>query len=74
MLENEFGKDMRAFIEFIRWTWKDERRKETKRIRNPGEDTFRIGWRYQFKSMKLLTDYRVESARAIEAATPKGKR
>lgn len=73
-LKNEFDDDICAFVEFIRWTWVIERKKESTRIRNPGEDTFTIGWQYQFKPTKLLTSYRIECARAIEAATPKGKR
>ena len=74
MLEKEFAGDMRALIEFIRWVWKKERRREDMRKANPGDGGFRIGWRYQFKNKTLLTDYRVELARAVEAATPKGKR
>lgn len=73
MLKKEFNDDIFAFIEYIRWTWQTERYQEAKRIAE-GKEPFRITWGYQFKSRTKLTDYRVEMARAQEAAKPKGKR
>lgn len=52
-------------IEFLRWTWRRERFVEQKRRAN-GETGRRIGWRLQFASAGLLTDYRVDAARREE--------
>jgi hypothetical protein len=73
MLEKEFAGNVVAYVEFIRWTWQRERRREDRR-RAEGAEGSRIGWVLQFKSRTMLTDYRVEVARAQESAKPKGKR
>lgn len=52
-------------IEFLRFVWRRERSRE-KRRRAEGSAGFRIGWRLQFVSRELLTDYRLELARAAE--------
>lgn len=73
MLEKEFDNDPRKMIEFIRWTWARERRREEKRRADKQEGS-RIGWVLQFKHRSMLTDYRVEVARAEEVAKPRAKR
>jgi hypothetical protein len=70
MLEKEFEGSPVALVEFIRWTWKRERVREQRAIANGG-DRSRLGWVLQFKSRALLTDYRVDLARAEEAAKPR---
>lgn len=67
MLDKDFGGKPIEMLEFLRWTWKRERARETKR-RAEGTEGGRIGWVLQFKSRALLTDYRVEESRAQEAA------
>ena len=52
-------------VEYLRWTWRRERFVEQKRRAN-GETGRRIGWRLQFASAGLLTDYRVDAARHAE--------
>lgn len=73
MLEKEFNKDAKTFVEFIRWTWRRERGREAKRQAEGGEGS-RIGWGLQFKSRTMLTDYRVDVARSQEAAKKVTKR
>lgn len=51
----EFDGDVARVVEFIRWTWKREKKREARRKDDP--DPFRIGWKYQF-GYSLLTDYR----------------
>lgn len=73
MLDKQFGSDVEAFVEFIRWTWQRERRAED-RAKAEGNERRRLGWVLQFKSAAMITDYRVDMARAVEAAKPRGKR
>jgi hypothetical protein len=73
MLDKEFKGDVSAFVEFIRWTWIRERRSEERAVVD-GNERRRLGWALQFKAKSLLTDYRVDMARAQEAANPRGKR
>lgn len=73
MLEKNFDNDPYKLVEFIRWTWLRERKREEKR-RAEKQDGSRIGWVLQFKHQAMLTDYRVEVARAEEAAKPRAKR
>jgi hypothetical protein len=56
MLKAHFDDDPYAFVEFIRWTWQREARREVWR-RDNGRDGQRIGWRLQFGG-SLLTDYK----------------
>lgn len=76
MLEKEFNGDAKAFIEFIRWTWRRERAREVHRQKeNAGHmQASRIGWALQFKSRAMLTDYRVDVARSQEATKKVTKR
>lgn len=62
MFEEEFDEDVRAFVAFIRWTWVREKKREKWRREN-GRDANRIGWRLQFQSRAMLTDYKVALAR-----------
>lgn len=72
MLEKDFENDTCKMVEFIRWTWARERRREEKRRAEKQEGT-RIGWVLQFKHRSMLTDYRVEMARAEEAVKLRAK-
>lgn len=63
LLRDEFGDRPEALVEFLRWTWRRERAFEKKR-RLDGEGGRRIGWRLQFVLRHLLTDYRLDLARA----------
>ncbi len=62
MLDREFDEDPAALAEFMRWCWKREAANEKWRREN-ARDGRRISWRLQFSS-SLLTDYRVDLARA----------
>lgn len=58
-----FDGDIHKAVEFLRWTWDKERRKE-KWMTEQGFDGKRIGWRLQFgHESRLLTDYRHAMAR-----------
>jgi len=59
-LTREVG-DVARVVEFLRWTWSRERRRE--KARAPGEG-FRIGWRLQFCARSLLTDWKVDVVRS----------
>lgn len=61
LLKNDFGGEMDRAVAFLSWTWARERSKE----KAGKQGTFRVGWRYQFASKALLTDYRVELVRGI---------
>lgn len=60
----DFGGDIRETMEFVRWTWAREKKSFAKR-----ETDFRIGWRYQFCSKALITDYRIVVTKAARIAT-----
>ncbi len=62
MLDQEFDFDPAAMAEFMRWAWKREHSREQWR-RETGNAGARIGWVIQFGG-RLLTDYRVDLARA----------
>lgn len=59
----EFGGDVAAAVEFLRWTWKREQWRETRAAHNGENRVGRIGWRLQFVLRHLLTDYRIDVAR-----------
>lgn len=63
LITKEFGDQIDQAFEFVRWTWA----REKKQFENRDGD-FRISWRYQFCSPKLLTDYRVALARSGKVA------
>ena len=57
MLKAEFGGNPQKMAEFIRWVWARERKSEKWR-RSNGRETRRVGWRLQFVTRHLMTDYR----------------
>ncbi len=64
MLDKDFGGDVEAMLDFVRWLWARERRIE-KRRRSDGDTTGRrIGWRLMFCVRSVLTDYRVACERS----------
>lgn len=65
LVRASFGGSTREAIEFLRWTWRRERN-VVKRRREDGATGRRIGWRLQFASAALLTDYRVDLAQRSE--------
>ncbi len=62
MLKQEFEGRPPRMVAFIRWVWSREAKREAKRRQN-GADSSRIGWRLQFQSQSMLTDYRVHLSR-----------
>lgn len=63
LVATEFRGDIKATVEFIRWTWRRERWREGKRREGTSESVGRIGWRLQFVQRHLVTDYRIDLAR-----------
>jgi hypothetical protein len=62
LIEIEFGGRIEYALDFVRWTWARERRQF------PGRTSdWRIGWRWQFCSKSLLTDYRIVMAKTTPA-------
>jgi hypothetical protein len=62
LLEKQLGGDMEALLEFVGWTWKDQRQK-MKWLESTGNVlNFRISWFAQF-SLRTLTDWRVKNHR-----------
>lgn len=57
----DFAGDMDAALDFLRWAWRREQRREPTRREQGGGS--RIGWRFQFAARVLLTDYRVDLGR-----------
>ena len=60
MVKREFDGDFTKAVKFLRWVWFRENRSYKRRSE---DNDFRIGWRYLFKSPKLLTDYRISLSR-----------
>lgn len=65
LVRDEFKDSIEDAIEYVRWTWRREAGREKWRNENnaPGG---RIGWRLQFQTRLLLTDYRIDMARAAK--------
>jgi hypothetical protein len=61
LLQQEFNGDISQVFEFVRWTWQREKRQFQTR-----QGDFRVGWRYQFCSKALLTDYRIAVAKQVK--------
>jgi len=60
MLDREFEGDVLKMLGFMRWVWSRERWREADRRRRGGEGRdYRVGWRLQFASRALFTDWRV---------------
>lgn len=57
LVEQQFRGDVEAAIEFVRWTWTRER--ERAKTRKEGQQVFRVGWRLQFVTGYILTDFRM---------------
>lgn len=62
MLREEFKGDIDEMVDYMRWSWRREKRKEEWR-RESNRDGGRIEWRAQFMHLYLLTDYRIDKAR-----------
>lgn len=56
-------------VEYVRWAWARERRREAKRRSEQDQDGRRLGWRLLFGGRGLLTDYRVAQHRVTPATT-----
>jgi hypothetical protein len=63
MLRAQFGADPERMAIFMSWTWTRERKQQVWREANGREGGRRLGWALQF-SRGLVTDYRVDDARA----------
>ena len=61
LLKDDFGGDCERVVGFLSWVWAKERTK----TKAGKQDSFRIGWRYQFATKTLLTNYRVELVRGL---------
>lgn len=71
LVREELAGSLREAVEFLRWTWRRERSAEAKR-RGSGESGRRVGWKLQFATRALFTDYQVDRARrADRTARPK---
>lgn len=64
LLKNEFAEDPTRMMTFMQWVWALERIAEKKR---DASNTFRIGWKWQFVSRALVSNYRVAMTRAGKA-------
>ena len=62
MLREEFGGEPARMLDFVRWTWRREQGREKKR--GDEQEVRRVGWKLQFLTRHLLTDYRVANAQA----------
>lgn len=63
LTRDEFAEDIQQAIEFVRWTWQRERVREHMRRTGKNDSVGRIGWRLQFVTRHLVTDYRIDLAR-----------
>lgn len=60
LVKNEFRDDVGAVVDFMRWCWDRERTRMARQ--QPERRMGRIGWRLQFVTGHLLTDYRISKA------------
>lgn len=58
MLEEQFGGDREAAVDFMRWAWTREKRTEEWRRENGRVDGRRLGWRWQFGA-GFVNEYRI---------------
>lgn len=63
LIKEEFRGDAKAAIEFVRWTWRREKWRESRRVDGISPSVGRIGWRLQFAHRHFVTDYRIDLAR-----------
>lgn len=63
LMQDEFRGSPVALVDFIRWTWVREKQREKQRRHDPACAMGRIGWRLQFVTKHLVTDYRISIAR-----------
>lgn len=63
LVRDEFRDSPSAAVDFIRWTWAREKGREAARRAGRNENMGRIGWRLQFVTRHLVTDYRIEIVR-----------
>jgi hypothetical protein len=61
LVAQQFGGSMQATIEFMRWAWQREEKREKWRRENR-RDGGRLGWRLQFGD-SLVDEYRIAQAR-----------
>jgi hypothetical protein len=62
MFADVFDSDPNLMLDFIRWVWNRETQIEAWRRKNQTHGK-RIGWRLQFASRTLITDYQIDLAR-----------
>ncbi len=67
MLKAEFDNNFVAFVAFVQWAWREERRKEGWAKGKGIVLSKRLGWRRQFSSA-LVVDYRAARLRQRAAA------
>lgn len=56
MIRQQFGGNQKRAVDYMRWVWIQEAKSFANRS---AENTFRIGWKYQFRGERLITDYRI---------------
>lgn len=71
MVKREYRGDYRAAIDFIRWAWREEKRKEAWAIEQ-GISRNRLTWRHLFMFKDLHVSYRLEQERAKVYARRQG--
>lgn len=64
---NEFGAELPKLIDFVRWCWARENRREAQRVAENNTTASRLTWRAVFIYRSTLTDYRVAAHRAGRA-------
>lgn len=62
LLTKEFGGDIFACVDYIKWAWSREKGREDWR-REKGVPGRRLLWRHLFMYGQVLTDYRIDAAR-----------
>jgi len=63
LTKDEFDGEFQRAIEFVRWTWQREKAREKARREGRNNSVGRVGWRLQFVTRHLVTDYRIDMAR-----------
>lgn len=63
LLEKEFGNDPYSLVDFMKWCWREESRREKWRKEHKTEGG-RLTWQAQFRPAGRMTEYRIQKMRS----------
>jgi hypothetical protein len=70
LLRDEFAGVLSVGVEYLQWSFAQEKKAEARRAASGSESTWRLSWRQTFVGRKQVTDYRVAIERAHKRTQP----